>query len=220
MRILNIVSGAAVLALCFNSQNGSAQEHRNKRAEAELKHIAQQLFDAVAVGDKAVWAKYLAEECVYTDEEGHTKTKAELLKEISPLPKGIVGSGVVENVIAKDFDTTGILVYDIRETEELFGQHLETRYRNTDTYLKTKAGWKLIASQTQVLPKDPPIATVRGKPVEDYAGTYKLAPDMVYVVALMDGRLTASRNGRPPAVLVPVYQDVFFIEGRNGLFVF
>jgi len=35
--------------------------------EKELAAIAQELFDAVAIGNKAPWEKYLADDMIYTD---------------------------------------------------------------------------------------------------------------------------------------------------------
>lgn len=50
--------------------------------------MTQELLDAMAPGDKAVWDRYLAPECLYAAEDGRTLTKAQLLEELSPLPPG------------------------------------------------------------------------------------------------------------------------------------
>src|SRR5215813_5777039 len=67
-----------------------------KAVVEQLKRMTQELLDAVAPGDVAVWRRYLAEGCLYTDEEGAVKTKEDLLKEFKPLPQGYVGSNKID----------------------------------------------------------------------------------------------------------------------------
>ena len=58
----------------------------------QLKQATQELLDAIAPGDKAVWQRHLAEGSIYADEEGRVLTKHELIKELNALPKGYGGS--------------------------------------------------------------------------------------------------------------------------------
>jgi hypothetical protein len=74
-----------VIATSETPQNPSA-------VEAELKRTTQELLDAVAPGDRAVWDRYLDERVIHVDESGIVRTKAEVLKEITPLPQGLIGS--------------------------------------------------------------------------------------------------------------------------------
>jgi hypothetical protein len=53
-----------------------------------LKQQTQELFDAVTSGDARVWDRYLDANVIYLSEDGTRKSKADLLKEITPLPKG------------------------------------------------------------------------------------------------------------------------------------
>src|SRR2546423_3576829 len=96
---------SAVLALLIFSSLGTAQTTtQNSSAaatEQELTRIAQELYDAVPVGDKAVWEKYVADDCIYTDENWRILTKKDLVDSLTPLPKGYSGSIRMADVRAR-----------------------------------------------------------------------------------------------------------------------
>jgi hypothetical protein len=51
----------------------------------------QQLSDAISNGLPAVWDKFLNPDVIYAEEDGSYKGKAEMVKEVRPLPKGLGG---------------------------------------------------------------------------------------------------------------------------------
>src|SRR6202008_888746 len=101
--------------------------------EEELKQITQQLLDAIAVGDKAVWDKYLADACIYSSEDGRTLTKSQLLEELRPLPEGYIRKLRVANPQVRQYGDTAIITYDAMEDLEMHGQKIKTRFHTTDT---------------------------------------------------------------------------------------
>src|SRR5687768_8832519 len=62
-----------------------------KDVEAELKRITNELLAAIAPGDVAVWKKYAHDRLIYSTEANEVLTKAKLLEDLRPLPKGLVG---------------------------------------------------------------------------------------------------------------------------------
>src|ERR1700720_1758291 len=56
----------------------------------------QEMADAVAPGNAAVWDKYLDAGVIYTEENDSWNGKAGMLKEIKPLPKGLGGTIRIE----------------------------------------------------------------------------------------------------------------------------
>src|SRR5262245_50060227 len=94
---IHAIAIAIVMALAQSSvhaqnKNGLARDDAANATVEQLKQATQDLLDAVAPGDVAVWRKYLAEDCIYADEEGNVKTKQDLLDELRPLPRGYHGS--------------------------------------------------------------------------------------------------------------------------------
>src|SRR5687767_13473368 len=82
---------SVAVSLAVSAAGASAPNHPNKALEAELRRMTQELLDAVAPGETAVWERHLDERFVHLDENGVVRTKAELLKEFGPLPPGLVG---------------------------------------------------------------------------------------------------------------------------------
>ncbi|HEX6661847.1 MAG TPA: nuclear transport factor 2 family protein, partial [Sphingomicrobium sp.] len=113
--------------------------------ETELQARTQALVDAVAPGNKAPWNEALDQNFIGMDENGSVKTKDELLREIEPLPPGLVGHIKVENFRVRQTGQLAIAVYELQESLDYRGQPLHTRYRSVDTWLRTKQGWKLMA---------------------------------------------------------------------------
>src|SRR5262245_35669244 len=77
----------------------------------------QALMDAVATGDKTVWARVLDDRCVYTSEEGEVLTKQELLKQLTGLPSGLSGSITVENLTVQEYPTFAVVRFLAHEQE-------------------------------------------------------------------------------------------------------
>jgi hypothetical protein len=59
--------------------------------EADLRRMMQELMDAIAPGQADVWRRCLHEKMLHVDENGIVRDKATLLKELTPLPAGLVG---------------------------------------------------------------------------------------------------------------------------------
>ena len=196
------------------NRNTRATQNANQGVVAQLKRATQELLDAIAPGDVAVWQKYLAEECLYTDEEGHVKTKAVLLQEFKPLPKGYIGRikmGEPQIILQ---DKIIVLVHHDREELQLFEQTLITWFHSTDTWAKQADGqWKLIAEQVMAVPNErKPIAIIAAK-LDDYVGQYQLAPDVFYTLTREGDKLYGQRSGRAKEELLPLYADVFYRKG-------
>jgi ketosteroid isomerase-like protein len=188
--------------------------------QAELVHRSQQLVDAIAAGDTAPWKKYYADDALFFDEKGRSMTKAQLIDDLRPLPKGYSGTIHVVHPQSRIIGNTAILSYDLDETETVWGQNLTARYHTTDTWMLRNGKWQIVASQTLRYYEDP--APGRADPAHyaDYAGTYELAPGLTMKVTVEDGKLYAQREGRAKEELIPEEGNVFFRKGVEGRRIF
>jgi ketosteroid isomerase-like protein len=185
----------------------------------ELMRHAQELFDAVTAGNADVWKKYFADDCLFFDEKGRNMTKAELVADIQPLPKGYSGTikvGKAKSLIQGD---TAILSYDVDETETVFGQHLTARYHVTDTWLRRNDVWQIAASQVFRFYEDPAIGRIDIKKLPDFAGTYELAPGQTRKVSVEGDGLFVERKGKKEQ-LFPEASEIFFRKGVEGRILF
>lgn len=181
--------------------------------EKELVAIAQELFDAVAVGNKAPWEKYLADDIIYTDENWQILTKKDLVDNLQPLPKGFSGTIRMANIQSRINGDAAVLSYRLLEEETVFDQKLAPTYLETDTYFRRNGRWQLVAAQVIVLPSERKAMTIRPEQYDSVVGQYELTPGVNYTITREDGKLIGQRAGRAKEELLPADENTFFRKG-------
>src|SRR5688500_16108151 len=119
-----------VLITCLSSVYSAPSEE----IVQQLKRATQELLDAIAPGNKAVWERYLADGSIFVDEEGRVLTKSDLIKELNPLPAGYVGSIKLGETKSLVKDNVVVLSHLDREELELYGQKIVTYFHMTNTW--------------------------------------------------------------------------------------
>jgi len=181
---------------------------------ALIMHQRQEMSDALTGGDVAVWDKYVDPGFIFAEEDDSYKGKAEALKEVRPLPKGLGGSIHVELLSYHEDGDVAVALFRQVETENYFAQTIHANYLTLTTWRKRADGWKEIAEQVLAEKTDPPAITLPPEQLTQYAGTYRLkGSEAVYTVAIADGKLIATRNGRKPVTWNAEASDVFFASG-------
>jgi hypothetical protein len=181
---------------------------------AELRGITQQLLDAVAPGNAAVWDHYLAPDLVHVDENGAIQTKGELLRDLTPLPPGLTGSIRVDSFRVTLHGDTAIVAHEDQEQLDYYGQPLHTRFRNLDVWRRNAVGWSLIGQQTTAVLHDPPSVTLSQAELCAYSGRYRLTEAIVATIACDADGLVVTREGRPATHYRAEARDVFFAPGQ------
>jgi hypothetical protein len=175
----------------------------------------QELSDAIAAGDVVVWDKYLDPSVIYAEEDDTFKGKADALKEITPLPNGLSGTIKVALLSYHEEEGVAIALFRQIETEHYFGQTIYANYLTNTTWKKRADGWRLIAGQVLAEKADPSSVTLTSNRLSEYAGTYTLLKSSAtYTLAVSNGMLIATRNGRTPTVWNAEACDVFFVKGK------
>jgi ketosteroid isomerase-like protein len=175
---------------------------------------AQEMADAIASGQAAVWNNYLDESVIYAEEDDTYKGKAEMLKEIVPLPKGLSGTIKIELLSFHQDGDVAVALFRQNETEHYFGQTIYAKYLTNTTWKKRAGGWKLIAAQVLAERTDPPAVMLPASQLAQYVGTYQLKnSEAIYTLTLAHGVLIGTRDARKPGTWNAEASDVFFITG-------
>ena len=111
--MLAMTRSLALLIVALSTVDGFAQSDLARVLQAQT----QELMNAVGAGDARVWDRYLDDKVLYLSEDGTRKTKADLLKEIAPLPKGISGSIEVSAFEVRLHGDTAIATHNDLESE-------------------------------------------------------------------------------------------------------
>ena len=181
---------------------------------ALITHQRQEMSDALTGGDAAVWDEYIDPGFIFAEEDGSYKGKAEALKEVRPLPKGLGGSIHVELLSYHEEGDVAVALFRQVETENYFAQTIHANYLTLTTWRKRADGWKEIAEQALAEKTDPPAIALPAGQLAQYAGTYRLkGSEATYTVTVANGKLAATRNGRKPVVWNAEASDVFFANG-------
>ncbi len=180
----------------------------------KLKRATQEMLDAVARGDKAVWERYLAEGSIYADEEGRVLTRDELIKELRPLPPGYQGSIKVGETKSLVQENVVVLSHVDHEELVLHGQKLLTNFLTTHTWAKQKNGeWQVVSTQVMALPNERKPAVIDLKNLDSYVGQYQLSPEITYTITREGDKLFGQRTGRTKEELLPLCTDIFYRKG-------
>jgi hypothetical protein len=183
---------------------------------------AQALFDAVASGDKGIWDQTLDADCIITSEDGEVEDKAKFLSQLNPLPKGFSGYGRVRDLTVQDLGSAAVVHYWIDEHENVFGQELYTTYVETDTYRRRFAGWKIVAMQVTVVPRDLRPIVTGAIDRSAIVGEYRFPGDerVRYRVFVREGSLFGGRDEKTATLLIPLAPLVYFQKGSIHFMVF
>ncbi len=198
----------ALLLTCWSAVAPAA----DTPVAAELRRDTQALLDAIAPGDVAVWDRLLYPKMIQVDEDDTVRTKPQILADLKPLPPGLVGHLAIDDFRVVEFDDVAVVTHEDKEYLDYHGQVLNSRFRMTDTWRKTPAGWRQIASQVLAVQQDPPAVPFDAKGCP-YAGRYALTADIVATVACGDKGLIVSRPGKPDRTFLLETPNVFFESG-------
>jgi hypothetical protein len=220
----SITKGALVLGGLFTvgliTLGSIACRTRHEITHDELVRRTQELFENLAAGDQAPWKKYFADDCMYFDEKGRTMNKAALVADISPLPTGYSGTIKVVNAHSHIERNVAIMSYDMDETESVFGQNMTARYHATDTWMRRKGQWQIVAGQVLRYYEDPAPGKVDATKFSEYLGTYELAPGNRLSISLDGQQLYRQRGDQPKGQLIPEAAGIFFRKGVEGRILF
>ncbi|HEY3948527.1 nuclear transport factor 2 family protein [Phenylobacterium sp.] len=179
-----------------------------------LTGIEQQLVDAITDGKPQVWVRYLDPAVIYAEEDGTYKGKAEMVKEVRPLPKGLGGEIKIELLSYHQDGDTAVALFRQHEVERYYGQTIHASYLTNTVWKKRPAGWRQIEGQVIAERTDPPSIALPAGDLQKFAGTYKLRDsEPAYTLKVVGGKLMGERTGRPASEWNAETRDVFFIKG-------
>ena len=188
--------------------------------QAELLRRTQQLYDSLIPGDKTPWQRFYADDAMVYDEKGRTMDKKALVADVQPMPHGYSGTIKVVDPHTTFAPGVAIFAYACDETETIFGQVLHARYHSVDTWLYRNGAWQIAASQTMRYYEDPAVGTTDPKHLNDFIGTYQLAPGTRRTVVLDGTNLFIVRSNGQKTKLLPETCDLFFRPGIEGRILF
>jgi hypothetical protein len=181
--------------------------------ETELRRNTQALLDAIAPGDTATWNRLLDPRVIRVDENDVVRDKAQILAGLQPLGPGLVGHLAIDDFRVAIAENMAVVTHEDNEYLDYHGQVIKSRFRMTDTWVRSGDGWRLIGEQVLAVLQDPPAIHIDHPTLCGYAGRYSLTPDIVATIRCEGDRLVVAREGRPDRTFLAESPDVFFEPG-------
>jgi hypothetical protein len=182
--------------------------------EAELRHNTQALLDAIAPGDTATWNRLLDSRAIQVDENDVVRDKAQILANLQPLGPGLTGHLDIDDFRLATTGDMAVVTHEDNEYLDYHGQIIRSRFRMTDTWVRSADGWRLIGEQVLAVLQDPPSIRLDRVKACSYGGRYSLTADIVATIRCDGDHLVVARQGRPDRTFLPESPDVFFEPGQ------
>jgi ketosteroid isomerase-like protein len=215
-------STCLLLAVCISASLIHASDQpKLSLAEQEVVDVRNARTDASNRRDPAAWARYVADDCIFSDDNGAVHTKAGPLAAVSKLPPEYDRSENARDFVVHLYGNTAVLNYRMTVHEQFTDSDIVSEMRLTETYIKQNGSWLLIARQWGKIPLNlrKPVAVDTGA-YKDYVGQYVWRPlDDVETLLVKDGRLW-SQSGKDEEEYFPLGAETFFIRSDLGSMTF
>lgn len=207
-----------LVAVCLSASALCAQDQSKLSAsQQEVLKVHNAIREATGRRDVAALAGRIAEDCIFSTDDGIIETKAQYLDQLSNLP--IADDRVVNprDYIVHVYERTAVVSYRVSAHEQFTDADILSEQRRMEIYISQNGSWTLVARQWENLPvnfrKPVPVDT---SIYRDYVGQYEWRPHGdVDVVSLKDGKLW-SRIGKDEDEYLPQGSDTFFIRADLG----
>jgi len=146
-----IIRSALLLALCAPAL--LAQKVKElKPGDVELKRLEDQWAAALPRRDRAYFDKYLAPKFIYT-EDAKMIRRDEMLRDLISGPDSVTAARNEGMEVHQFGGTTAVVTGWLIVDGKTGASPFTHRYRFTDTWVKRKAGWQIVAAQDYLVPR-------------------------------------------------------------------
>jgi len=211
-----------LVALCLSASTISAQDPpKRSPAEQELVDVRIAWMEAYDRRDFAAWSRYVADDCIFSDDNGAVYTKAHVMEQGKRFPREYDYGLNPRDFVVHLYGNTAVLNYRVTAHEQFTDTEIVTEHRDTETYIKQNGTWLLIARALVNMPVNlrKPVA-VDTAVYKDYVGQYAWRPlDDVETVSVKDGRLW-TQSGKDVDEYFPLGAETFFIKSALSIVTF
>jgi ketosteroid isomerase-like protein len=207
-------------ALCISvSTLRATDDPKLSPEQQEVFNVSQARRDANNRRDMKAAAAYIADDCLFSTDDGTLITKAQYLK-FGQLPVEYDHSTNVREIMVRVYGNTAVINFRITGHEQFGDVDIISEQRRTETWLKQNGAWVLIAVQWGNVPVNfrRPVS-VNANTYNDYVGQFELRRGLVDNVFVKDGKLW-SRLDEDEGEYLPLGSDTFFVKDDLGSITF
>ena len=220
MRSLILTIVVLVLSQSMTTQAVQTQTQNNKETEEKILKLEREWLDSYLKNDVETLKRVLADNFTKTYSNGRVLTKEQEIEsqqqEIESLRKGSSSqwpdlSLTTEDTQVRIYGDTAVVTGRLIEK----GANFKFQSRYTDTYVRQRGQWRVVASQLTRLPEERAAIQLDSKSHDFYTGQYETPAKTFIVVTSESGKLMIQPPGMPKNELVPTAEAKFFIKGTD-----
>jgi hypothetical protein len=207
-------------ALCLFAITLRAQDQpKFSPAQQEVLTVRNALRETALRRDMEAWSRYVADDCIFSTDDGTLHTKAQFIEHVGKLPPEYDRSENPRDFVVHVYGNTAVINFRHTGHEQFTDADIISEMRQTETYVKQNGSWLLVARQWGLLPVNfhKPLA-IDTNVYKDYVGQYQWRPlDDVETVSVKDGKLWSrfSKETDDDEYL-PLSSDAFFVRDDIG----
>jgi Domain of unknown function (DUF4440)/Domain of unknown function (DUF3471) len=208
-----------VVRLCVSASMICAQDQpKFSPAQQEVLNVRIALRETALRRDIEAWSRYVADDCIFSTDDGTLATKAGFIARHKRMPPEYDHSENPRDYVIHVYGDTAVINFRITVHEQFTDADIISEQRQTETYIKRNGSWLLVARQWDNLPVNfhKPVAVADTSGYKDYVGQYQWRPlgpvDTVYV---KNGKLW-SQFPKDEDEYLPLSSDTFFVKDDLG----
>jgi len=147
-----VAKAIVVLAICAPTLSAQKKTKEAKPGSVELIRLENQWTVGLVKRDRALFDKLLAPKFVYTEDDKLMR-RDEVLREISAGADTVTAARNEAMEVHEFGAVTAVVTGWLIVEGHGKGGPFTHRYRFTDTWVKRKAGWQIVAAQDYLVPK-------------------------------------------------------------------
>ncbi|MGO9086293.1 MAG: DUF4440 domain-containing protein [Candidatus Sulfotelmatobacter sp.] len=206
------------VTLClFASLLYATDQPKLSSAEQGVVNVSLAIRDAALRRDMEAWPRYVADDCIFSTDDGALATKVQTIEHYRRMPADYDRSVNPRDFVVRLHGDTAVTNYRVTVREQFTDADITSEMRVTETYIRQNGSWLLIAKHWGLLPVNfhKPVA-VDTSGYKDYVGQYQWRPlDQVETVSLKDGKLWSNLGGDEDEAL-PLGSETFFFKDDLG----
>lgn len=213
------LSTCLLVVLCLAADTVHAQQQEWTPAQEEVLKVRNALRETALRRDMAAWSRYVADDCIFSTEDGTLETKAQFIEHVGKLPPEYDRSANPRDYVIHIYGDTAVVNFRLTGHEQFTDQDIISEERQTETYVKINGSWLLVARQWGLLPVNfrKPVA-VDTSAFKDYVGQYQWRPlDAVETISLKDGKLWSNLGGDDDEALALGSESFFFKDDLGSI---
>jgi ketosteroid isomerase-like protein len=211
-----------VALFLFAGMIDAAGQPKLSAAQQEVINAHEARTEASNKRDQVAYSRYVADDCIFSTDDGLVITKAQLMAHVGKFPTEYDHSVNPRDYLVHVYGDTAVLNLRYTTHEQFTDSDIVSEMRMTETYIKQDGRWLLIARHWAKIPTNfrKPVA-VDISIYKDYVGQYEWRPlDDVETISLKDGKLWTQSGSGAPEEFFPLGADSFFLRNELGTNIF